>query len=179
MIDLILIRGLPSAGKTTLVNLLLRDEEDCDERLTSHFETDQFFMKDGKYEFDPARIGEAHQWCQDEVRRTIKFNQIHPRSNDHTVIVVSNTFTQRWEMQPYIEMGYIPCKLTVIDLFDGGHSDETLYARNRHGVPLEVIRTLRAGYEHDWRNGDPVAPWDRPEVMFNPMFDPPPTPRAF
>lgn len=159
MIDLILIRGLPSSGKTTLVKLLGVATFGL-----NHFETDQFFMKDGEYQFDPARIGEAHQWCQDEVRRTIKrYSSDCP--NEHNVIVVSNTFTQRWEMQPYIEMCNVSCKFTVIDLFDGGHWDETLYARNRHGVPLEVIRTLRAGYEHDWRNGDPVAPWDRPEVM--------------
>lgn len=157
MIDLILIRGLPSSGKTTLVKLLGVARYGL-----NHFETDQFFVKAGEYQFDPARIGEAHQWCQDAVNRTIKSNH----DSKHAVIVVSNTFSQRWEMQPYIEVGYVQCKLTVIDLFDGGHSDETLYARNRHGVPLEVIRTMRNRYEHDWRNGDPVAPWDRPEVMF-------------
>lgn len=162
MIDLILIRGLPSSGKTTLANLLLRNEEDCDERLDGHFESDQFFMKNGIYRFDEERIAEAHRWCYEQVR-----DQIWARCDwDHSVTVVSNTFSQRWEMQPYIEfveMASRSVKLTVVDLFDGGCSDEQLFRRNKHGVPLEVFRTMRDEYEHDWRNGNPIPPWDRIE----------------
>ena len=51
--------------------------------------------------------------------------------------------------------------VVVIDLFDGGVTDEQLVARGEHGVPVAGIRQMRARYEHCWRTGDPRAPWDR------------------
>lgn len=159
MIDLILIRGLPSSGKSSIVRLFHH---------SYHFESDQFFMKKGpyitsplEYQFDPELIEDAHQWCEEKVREQIKLCYLIDRKSQAT-IVVSNTFTQRWEMQPYIEMETPDqVKLTVLDLFDGGCDDETLFARNKHGVPLETFRTMRAGYEHDWKNGNPIPPWNR------------------
>ena len=52
-------------------------------------------------------------------------------------------------------------ELVVHDVYDGGQTDETLAERNVHGVPLEAIQRMRARYESDWENGNPMPPWAR------------------
>jgi adenylate kinase family enzyme len=45
-----LVRGIPGSGKSTFAKSLGG----------THFETDQFFMVDGKYNFDGSKLKEAH-----------------------------------------------------------------------------------------------------------------------
>jgi predicted kinase len=143
MLNLFLVRGISGAGKSTLTNQLN----------VVVFEADQYFMVEGEYKFDPTKLGEAHQWCQSQTRQALLQGQS---------AVVSNTFTQRWEMEPYIQMAKeLGARVTVVDLFDGGCDDETLSRRNEHGVPIEAIAAMRSRYEHDWKNGNPVHPYLR------------------
>jgi hypothetical protein len=75
---------------------------------------------------------------------------------------VANTFTQRWEMEPYLRMAsQYGARIVVIDAFDGGMTDEELAVKNIHGVPVEGIRAMRNRWEADWRAGDPRPPWER------------------
>lgn len=138
---LTLVRGLPGSGKSTYARAL---------SVASVLETDAFFVNGGEYVFDPKRLGEAHAWNQERAQRALESG---------LNVAVANTFTQRWEMQPYLDMG--ADEIEVVDLFDGGCSDEELYERNVHGVPLEVIKRMRDRYEHDWRAGDRRPPWER------------------
>jgi hypothetical protein len=152
-IDLFLIRGLPSSGKSTL----------ADKLALRWIETDQFFVKDNEYKFDPALLPQAHAWCLQETKDQIEYFLKFPKKSQYQLnVIVANTFATRWEMQPYIMLAkQHDLRLTVVDLFDGGCDDETLFARNKHGVPLETFRTMREEYEHDWRNGNPTPPWER------------------
>lgn len=144
MQNLFLIRGLPASGKSTLAKMLA----------ILIFEADMFFMQDGKYVFDGSKLPEAHAWCQDSVRNALASGEQN--------VVVANTFTTRWELEPYIKMANdADAKLIVVDLFDGGCDDQKLFERNSHNVPLEAIAAMRSRYEHDWRNGNPLPPWDR------------------
>ena len=86
MKTLFLLRGLPGSGKSTLAGDLAQVV----------YEADMFFMKDGEYQFDPAKLGAAHQWCQESTRQSM--------INGISRIAVANTFTVEWEMQPYIDM---------------------------------------------------------------------------
>lgn len=153
MIKLILIRGLPGCGKSSLAEELI---------LTSgyHSESDQFFMIDDKYQFDSIKLPEAHQWCLDQVISQVKSLKEIGAYNE--CVVVSNTFTQRWEMESYIQLAQKEdLQLIVADLFDGGCDNETLFNRNKHGVPIERLNIMREQYEHDWRNGNIIPPWER------------------
>jgi energy-coupling factor transporter ATP-binding protein EcfA2 len=85
--ELFLLRGLPGSGKSTLSKSISG----------IHFEADMYFMKDDKYQFDITRLKDAHQWCQEGVEKGMTvLNQSR--------IVVSNTFTQEWEMLPYYDL---------------------------------------------------------------------------
>lgn len=89
--ELILLRGLPGSGKSTLAKILVGEKDYC------HKEADMYFIdSDGKYNFNPSKIKDAHKWCQNEIEFFMKY--------DNSPIVVSNTFTQEWEMEPYFEM---------------------------------------------------------------------------
>ncbi len=145
MIKLFLIRGLPGCGKTDLARFMGGSG--------SPASADDFFVVDGIYDFDPSKLPDAHAWCLDKATKRITL----PAS-----AVVHNTFTQRWEMQPYIDMAILNgARLVVISLFDGGCTDEQLAERNSHGVPADAIAEMRERFEHDWKIGNPLPPWER------------------
>jgi len=124
MTELVLIRGLPGSGKSTMARVLAKIGYE-------HHESDQFFGEDDNYQFDASRIKEAHEWC---LLKTKQSMQRRMR------IVVANTFTRHWEMMPYIDAAKLNCyKLKVIEA-DGEW-------KNVHGVPDEAIERMRARWE--------------------------------
>jgi predicted kinase len=140
---LYIIRGLPGAGKSTLA-----------EKMAAHVNSaDDYFMHGDEYRFDPSKLGEAHADCQRKTQRALSTGED---------VAVANTFTQRWEIEPYLKLAAdAGCCVCVVNVFDGGLSDDELAERNTHGVPLEAIEAMRARYEDDWQNGDPRPPWTR------------------
>ena len=147
---LYIYRGLPSSGKSTAASLKVPTGRDIS--------TDDFFHEDRDrskpYTFVLERIfdGSAHGWAQDRVRSLLSDGTGLP-------VAIANTNTQRWEFQAYLDIcEELGCEYEVIDLFDGGLSDEQLFARNAHGVPLERFAIMRARYEHDWTVGNPIPP---------------------
>ena len=80
-----LIRGLPGSGKTTLAK-----QYNC-----LHLEADMYFIKNGQYSFDKHQLQNAHQWCLLQTEIALKNNMD---------VVVSNTFTQLWELERYIKL---------------------------------------------------------------------------
>ena len=119
MKELFLLRGLPGAGKSTLAKSLGG----------IHLEADQYFMEDGNYKFDATKIKLAHDWCQLRTE--------HGMEDSSPKIVVSNTFTMAWEMQPYYDLaekyGYRVYSLVV----ENRHGGE-----NVHNVPREKIEEM-------------------------------------
>ncbi len=122
--QLFIIRGIPGSGKSTLAKNLNG----------KHIEADMYFMLDGEYKFDVSKIHLAHQWCKKNVEDWMV--------NGDDRIIVSNTFTQEWEMEPYFELskkyGY-----TVFSLImENRHGNE-----NIHKVPKEKIEQMRNRFE--------------------------------
>ena len=143
-----LIRGISGCGKTTVAQQLALGG--CRKLLAA----DDFFISDdGEYVFNPRELPYAHEWCREEAEAAIQAG-LH--------VIVHNTFTQRWEMEPYLQLANkYGVRVTVISLFDGGCTNEELASRNVHGVPLEGIASMRERWEFDWKNGDPRPPWER------------------
>jgi NEDD4-binding protein 2 len=146
---LVLVRGLPGSGKSTFANTLIG------EGWTTS--ADDYFYVDGEYRFDPTKLPQAHQECQVRTRDLlVKSMKTSP------CVAVANTFSCRWEMQPYFDLAKrLEATVFVIDVYDGGLTDEELAERNSHGVPLEGIQRMRERWEHNWRVGNLHPPWDR------------------
>lgn len=130
MKNLYLLRGLPGSGKSTLAKQLGG----------SHFETDKYFVdENGEYKFDGSKLKEAHQWCQDSVANAMVLNHT---TGENETIVISNTFTQEWEMEPYMNMakewGY---KIFTI-IVENRHGGV-----NQHGVPYEKLQQMNDRFE--------------------------------
>lgn len=152
MSNLILVRGLSGCGKTTLAETLVRWDGIGKTLLVSA--DDYFTQPDGVYCFNASKLKEAHEWCQLKAQEALTF--------DCEMVVVHNTFSCRWELQPYLRMAkQLNAQVTVVDLFDNGFSDSILATRNKHNVPEQTIKAMRARWEHDWLNGDPRPPWER------------------
>jgi len=123
-----LIRGLPGAGKSTISHRLAPVV--C--------EADQYFMVEGEYRFDVNGLAEAHADCQARTAAAIA----------HGDVAVANTFTQAWEMAPYVKIAEeAGARIVVVDVYDGGCDNATLANRNAHGVPEEAIARMRDRYE--------------------------------
>ena len=125
MKELILLRGLPGSGKSTLAKSLDG----------IHIEADQFFMVEGEYKFDASKLKEVHNNC---LTRTKSYMYIHSSKDTAERIIVSNTFTQEWEMKPYFELaeknGYRVYSLIVENRHDGV---------NQHGVPADKLEQMK------------------------------------
>jgi predicted kinase len=128
MKELFLLRGLPGSGKSTLAKMLVGDKDYC------HKEADMYFIdENGEYKFDVTKLRDAHAWCLEEVEFLMKY--------EHKV-VLSNTFTQEWEMQPYYDLakkyGYRVHSLIVENRHGGV---------NEHGVPEEKLEIMKNRFE--------------------------------
>jgi uridine kinase len=131
---LILLRGLPGSGKSTTAKLLGAGGAGY-----AHFEADMYFMENGEYKFNPMKIKDAHKWCQNSVEHAMLLN--HTTGHNSTIIV-SNTFTQEWEMEQYYKMaeswGYRVYSIIVENRHGGV---------NEHGVPEDKLEQMKNRFE--------------------------------
>lgn len=130
---LILVRGLPGSGKSTFANFVWNDYAIC--------EADKFFYdKEGNYNFDPNRLKAAHEWCRFQVEERMKNNEANPQY--YPEIVVSNTFTQEWEMEAYYELAKKYDYLVISIIVENRHG-----GKNVHGVPEEKLEQMRSRFQ--------------------------------
>ncbi len=129
MKTLYIVRGLPGSGKSSFAKSIGG----------IHIEADQFFMMNGKYNFDLTKIKLAHKYCQNQTEAWMKTDGT--QVNNHK-IVVSNTFTQEWEIQPYYVLaekyGYRVFSLIAENRHEG---------KNIHGVPDDKLELMKNRFE--------------------------------
>lgn len=127
MTDLILIRGLPGSGKTTLAKKFAAMGY-------AHLEADIWRERYRNGVYDPKDNEEAHGWCLDLAEVSLRAG---------ANVVVANIFTEHWMMLPYIDMAkQLPdVDITVIKC-EGEYE-------NVHGVPEEKVEHHRRRW-HNW-----------------------------
>jgi len=121
---LIIIRGIPGSGKTTLAQQLAP---------LHYYEADQWMVDaDGNYDFDASRLHYAHSKCRQAV--------IGALNDGVETVVVSNTFTRRKEFLPYVKIAKRRgCDVEIV-VATGNY-------QNVHGAPEEVVQRMRDQWE--------------------------------
>ena len=119
MNNLILVRGVSGAGKSTIAPMF---------KNAVLVSTDDFFLNEyGEYVFDANSLVINHQFCQLAVSMMMK--------DEEELIVVHNTFTADWEMDAYFDLAR-----------KHGYAVHTIIVENRHGsknvhdVPKDVVK---------------------------------------
>ena len=122
MNNLILVRGVSGAGKSTIAPMF---------KNAVLVSTDDFFLDEyGEYVFDANSLVINHQFCQLAVSMMMK--------DEEELIVVHNTFTADWEMDAYFDLAR-----------EHGYAVHTIIVENRHGsknvhdVPQDVIKAQK------------------------------------
>lgn len=124
MQNLILIRGLPGSGKSTLAASF--------QPAYMWLETDMYFVDSlGIYQFDPDKLTDAHEWCQFRTRHALQ------RGNN---VVVSNTFSQHWEMTAYHNLARCFNASVHVITCTGNYGSV-------HNVPIEAVERMRNRWE--------------------------------
>lgn len=119
---LIIVRGLPGAGKSTASRGFIRD---C--LADFMFEADMYFERDGEYRFDATKLHEAHSWCQDQVRNALKGG---------LRVIVSNTSTTWKEIDVYLKIAQEKGADVHVVEVAGNYG-------SIHGVPESAMEKMR------------------------------------
>lgn len=125
MTKLILIRGLPGSGKTTLAKNYVYHSTN-----KIHLEADMYFMDKGIYRFNKELLHKAHKWCLDTTNVCI---------NNGYDVIVSNTFTTLKEINPYLNL--LPKEDIIIVQKLGSFG-------SIHNVPDSIIQAMKNRWEN-------------------------------
>ena len=126
--SLILLRGLPGAGKSTLAAVL------SEQGRYPVFSIDSYFTNEkGEYRFKFEENHLAYRKCLEDTEEAV--------SHRIPKIILDNTFTLEWEMEPYFRLatqnGYSVFVATVENRHGG---------RNNHGISDEQLRRMAEKY---------------------------------
>ena len=128
--SLILLRGLPGSGKTTLAKVL------SENNTYPVFSVDDYFTDEltGEYIFNFNDNHLAYKQCE-ELTKDAMFQKI-------TKIFVHNTFTMDWELEPFFNLAaQFNYELFVLTV-ENYHGKQ-----NTHGVSEEQLQKMADKYK--------------------------------
>lgn len=139
---LILMRGVSGSGKSTLARQIA-EEHDV---FSVIYSTDDFFMVEGEYRFDPKRLGEYHAANVDRTEEAM--------ADECACVIVDNTNTQAWEMKPYVELamkyGYdIEIRQPDPVSFEELMKRQANRADSNKSLSAEIVQRMLDRFEHD------------------------------
>lgn len=122
--SLILLRGLPGSGKTTLAHVLNENGK------YPVFSVDDFFTDaTGKYHFEFEKNHLAYKQCEENTRNAMKAGT--------EKIFLDNTFTLEWEMEPYFKMAAENNYQVHVITVENRHA-----GNNVHGITNEQLKKM-------------------------------------
>ena len=133
---LYIVRGFAGSGKSSIAQELVNPIWDSESEtfIKDFYSADDYFTdKEGNYNFDPNKLKEAHEQCQENVELAMQRDCVRK-------IAVANTFSQAWEAEPYFKLAkkhdFNPFVLECQNDFG-----------NIHGVPQESIDAMKERWE--------------------------------
>lgn len=130
MAFLILVRGLPGSGKTSLAKVLSEDGK------YPVYSVDDYFTdpETGNYTFIYSENHKAYKQCELNCREQMKTGRLK--------IFIDNTFTLEWELEPYFklasEFNYRVFVITVEHRHEG---------KNSHQITDDQLKKMAEKYK--------------------------------
>lgn len=128
--NLILLRGLPGSGKSTLAKVFSENGK------YPIYSVDDYFTntQTGEYAFDFKNNHFAYKLCEENTKQSMV--------NNEQKILVHNTFTMDWELEPYLKLAaeydYTLFVITVENYHQSG---------NIHDVSNEQLKKMADKYK--------------------------------
>ncbi|MEH6459153.1 hypothetical protein [Chitinimonas sp. JJ19] len=116
---LVLIRGMPGSGKTTLAMGFKVDGY-------VHFEADQYFLADNEYRFEARKLPAAHAWCLEQTRVALEAGEF---------VCVSNVFGTVEDIKPYTQLSM---EFQIVE--------STYPGKSVHNIPLSAIHAMEKSW---------------------------------
>ena len=134
----IINRAVPGSGKTTISNCIITALNEHGTTVALH-STDEFFMEDGKYNFDATKLGQFHAQNLADFSTSLKTGV--------EVVICDNTNLAPWHTTPYTQLArqfhyqvifidYPPRELEK----HVASQTITLEKPDAHGVPEESLK---------------------------------------
>ena len=123
----VIMLGESGSGKSTFARTLCADDKCI-------FSTDDYFMENGVYNFDPTKLGEYH------ARNLVRFS--FALSCGEPVVVCDNTNTQPWMYEKYVQEVAKCSDYVLLIVKMPALSVEELVKRNTHKVPRHAIERM-------------------------------------
>jgi predicted kinase len=126
---LILLRGLPGAGKTTFAKLI------AEQNTYPCFSVDDYFTdSEGIYKFEFSENYKAYAKCLSNTENAIQQGVVK--------VIVHNTFTMDWELDSYFKLAQkYNCTIHVLTL---EHYHKGI---NKHDVTAEQLQKMAEKYQ--------------------------------
>jgi predicted kinase len=142
--ELIVMRGIPGAGKSTKAQSLVREG-------VIH-STDTVIERKGDYrEFFSKMVESKNFLPLSRAHSTNLKEAVASMKAGVSPVVVDNTNIKMNEAKGYVvaalEMGFSDSNIKFVDVGTGGLTAEGLAGRNTHGVPLEKIEQMMASHK--------------------------------
>lgn len=138
---LILMRGVSGSGKSTLARKLSEQHPG-----SVIYSTDDFFMVDGQYVFDPKKLGQYH--AENHRQADLAMAAGCP------CVIIDNTNTAAWEMKAYVESAHAYGYSVEIHMPEPVSFEEIMRrqserADSNKALPPEVVQRMLDRFEHN------------------------------
>lgn len=130
MLSLIILRGLPGAGKTTLAKLLSENNKWPVFSIDSYF-TDPI-TNEYNFQFDKNHL--AYKNCEVQTKAAME--------NNIKKIFIDNVFSLDWEIEPYFKLASNYNYSVFVATVENYHSN-----KNSHNISDEQLQKMAAKYK--------------------------------
>lgn len=137
----LILAGLPGSGKSKLAKEL--ESLNTNTRIVS---SDAYFMHNGEYKFDPAKLGIAHDRCWNEYLMLCNRSGTWIHRDGQLVastsglVIVDNTNTSPFELATYVRYA-TGLRIPALTLFVS-RAFELCVRDQIHGVSLETMQRM-------------------------------------
>jgi predicted kinase len=139
---LYMMQGIPGSGKSTVARAIKRLDV-----MTKIYSTDEFWIRDGTYQFDGSRLREAHEWNQ---RRAGSHMEKSYRDN----LIIDNTNIKQKDAQVYFDLARRYDYTVQVVRVDPGLGECLRRNAQRtpdRKIPEEVIVRMHGAMEDLWK----------------------------